>query len=144
MHLTLCLAKACAPNIIVNSIAPGLLETDWATVAFSAERLEELKSMAALKRHPTLEDCAELACTLLTTRSITVGCMTCCRQHSCAEVAVRRARLSRSLQDSGDLWLTKRWRKCLRHRHCLAMEGRRTQGHTVCLVSAINVLYSAL
>lgn len=56
IHLTKCLAKAMAPKVRVNSVAPGFLDT-----RFSADQ-KELKRLAVelspLKKNPSLQECA--------------------------------------------------------------------------------------
>jgi 3-oxoacyl-[acyl-carrier protein] reductase len=55
--LSRCLAQALAPDITVNTIAPGLMETRW-SAGWGAEALERMANEAPLKRHPTLKDIA--------------------------------------------------------------------------------------
>lgn len=70
IHLTQCLAVALAPDIRVNTVAPGLLETRW-VAGFSPERLERMSQAALLKRHPGVQDTAEAFVLLAKNRSIT-------------------------------------------------------------------------
>jgi len=51
------MAKACAPHIRVNAIAPGLILTEWAE-RFSQEQITGWTNGTALKRVPTPEDIA--------------------------------------------------------------------------------------
>jgi len=57
IHLTKCLAIALAPDIRVNSVAPGLLMTRW-VAGFPEERLEAMSAKALLKKPTDLEDVA--------------------------------------------------------------------------------------
>ncbi|CAD6583791.1 MAG: hypothetical protein CYPHOPRED_002494 [Cyphobasidiales sp. Tagirdzhanova-0007] len=70
IHLAKSMAKACAPNITVNSVSPGVLATDWSK-GFTEEQLSRNISANALGRLAELEDCAETVLTLLKGRSIT-------------------------------------------------------------------------
>jgi ketoreductase RED2 len=55
-HMTLLLAKACAP-VRVNAVAPGLVTTPW-TASWEA-RHAEVKATAPLHRVASPDDCAE-------------------------------------------------------------------------------------
>jgi 3-oxoacyl-[acyl-carrier protein] reductase len=57
IHLTKCLAVALAPEVRVNTVAPGLLMTRW-VAGFSAERLETISARALLKKPTDLDDVA--------------------------------------------------------------------------------------
>jgi 3-oxoacyl-[acyl-carrier protein] reductase len=57
IHLTKCLAVALAPEIRVNSVAPGLLITRW-VAGFSEEQLEGMNERALLKKPTDLTDVA--------------------------------------------------------------------------------------
>lgn len=57
IHLTKCLAVALAPDIRVNSVAPGLLITRW-VAGFSEERLEAMSQSALLKKPTGIPDTA--------------------------------------------------------------------------------------
>jgi len=57
IHLTKCLAVALAPDIRVNTVAPGLLLTRWAA-GFGEERLSAISEKALLKKATDLEDVA--------------------------------------------------------------------------------------
>lgn len=57
IHLTKCLAVALAPDVRVNSVAPGLLMTRWAA-GFSDERLDSMSEKALLKKHTDVPDVA--------------------------------------------------------------------------------------
>lgn len=70
IHLTKCLAVALAPDIQVNTVAPGLLETRWVE-GFATERLELMRQSALLKRHTGVQDTAEVFVMLAKNASIT-------------------------------------------------------------------------
>jgi 3-oxoacyl-[acyl-carrier protein] reductase len=55
--LSRCLAIALAPDITVNTVAPGLMETRW-SAGWGPEALERMANEAPLKHHPTLRDIA--------------------------------------------------------------------------------------
>ena len=55
--LSRCLAIALAPEITVNTVAPGLMETRW-SAGWGPEALERMATEAPLKHHPTLKDIA--------------------------------------------------------------------------------------
>jgi 3-oxoacyl-[acyl-carrier protein] reductase len=57
IHLTKCLAVALAPDIRVNTVAPGLLMTRW-VAGFSEERLEAMSQRALLKKAADIPDVA--------------------------------------------------------------------------------------
>ena len=57
IHLTKCLAVALAPDIRVNSVAPGLLITRW-VAGFSEERLKAMSEAALLKKPTDVADTA--------------------------------------------------------------------------------------
>lgn len=67
-HMTLLLAKACAP-VRVNAVAPGLVATPW-TEDWQAQH-EAVRATAPLKRSATPDDCAEATLGLLRTRYAT-------------------------------------------------------------------------
>jgi 3-oxoacyl-[acyl-carrier protein] reductase len=68
--LSRCLAIALAPDITVNTIAPGLMETRW-SAGWGPEALERMANEAPLKRHPTLKDIAAGAVFLCENDSMT-------------------------------------------------------------------------
>jgi NAD(P)-dependent dehydrogenase (short-subunit alcohol dehydrogenase family) len=57
LHLTRCLAETQGPNIRVNAVCPGLVDTERMAV-FSEERRQGFKDMAKLKRITTPEEIA--------------------------------------------------------------------------------------
>lgn len=67
-HMTLLLAKSCAP-VRVNAVAPGLVETPW--TAEWQDQHAGVKALAPLQRSATPDDCVEATLGLLRTRYIT-------------------------------------------------------------------------
>jgi 3-oxoacyl-[acyl-carrier protein] reductase len=70
IHLTKCLAKALAPDIRVNTVAPGLLMTRW-VAGFSEERLEAMSKVALLQKPTDIPDVAAAFVMLAKNTSIT-------------------------------------------------------------------------
>ncbi|KAH8682852.1 hypothetical protein BGZ60DRAFT_524200 [Tricladium varicosporioides] len=70
IHLTRSLAMIAAPKIRVNSIAPGVLLTDWGR-QFSEEKLKAVQEKNALKIFATTEDVAEQVKLLALSKSVT-------------------------------------------------------------------------
>jgi 3-oxoacyl-[acyl-carrier protein] reductase len=70
IHLTKCLAVALAPDIRVNTVAPGLLMTRW-VAGFSGERLEAMSQAALLKKPTDVPDVADAFVMLAKNESIT-------------------------------------------------------------------------
>jgi len=64
------LAMALAPEITVNAIAPGLIDTRWGR-AWGDKAFEDAIKAAPLKRLPTLEDCAAAVAMLVKNDSMT-------------------------------------------------------------------------
>ena len=67
-HMTLLLAKSCAP-VRVNAVAPGLVETPW--TANWQDQHAGVKALAPLQRSATPDDCVEATLGLLRTRYVT-------------------------------------------------------------------------
>lgn len=67
--MTKSLARALAPEIRVNCIAPGAVETGW--WSGNETKMRQLSGNLPLQRISTPEDIAESICLLLTARSIT-------------------------------------------------------------------------
>ena len=59
IHLNRCLAVALAPEITVNSVAPGLMEGTELFERIPSEATEAARERAALKRHTKLQDVAD-------------------------------------------------------------------------------------
>jgi 3-oxoacyl-[acyl-carrier protein] reductase len=74
LSLTRSLARVLGPEITVNAVAPGLIDTRWVA---GLERLEELKAsyikQTALGKVLTPEDVAEVATSLITSMSLVTG-----------------------------------------------------------------------
>lgn len=71
LHLTRMLAVALAPDdILVNAVAPGLLDTRWIAGFSDADR-EGMRLRSPLKRIPTVADTAAMVVLLCRTDSIT-------------------------------------------------------------------------
>lgn len=70
-HLTRCLAVALAPDVLVNCVAPGLMEGTRMTDALDPGYVERAKSGAALKRATSKDDVAAQVVALCQTDSIT-------------------------------------------------------------------------
>ncbi|KAM3521054.1 hypothetical protein NHJ13051_006475 [Beauveria bassiana] len=58
------------PRIRVNTISPGMLETDWSK-RFTDQEKQQHKNQTRLKRFVRLEDVAEQVLSLTKNRSIT-------------------------------------------------------------------------
>jgi len=67
--LTRSLAKALAPTIRVNAVAPGIVRTRW--VAGKEEHVDRLSKAALLQRTASPEDVAQMVCHLLGQEAIT-------------------------------------------------------------------------
>jgi len=70
IHLSKCLAVALAPDIRVNTVAPGLLITRWVQ-GFAPESLEVMSQRALLKKPTDLADVADAFVMLAKNSSIT-------------------------------------------------------------------------
>ena len=71
IHLTKCMAVALAPAVLVNCVAPGLLEGTRATANLRPEQVERSASGALLKRAADKEDCAEMVVAMCRTETMT-------------------------------------------------------------------------
>jgi 3-oxoacyl-[acyl-carrier protein] reductase len=58
IHLTRCLAVALAPHVLVNAVAPGLMEGTGMTANLSQEFIDATKQLSVLGRSAKLEDVA--------------------------------------------------------------------------------------
>jgi 3-oxoacyl-[acyl-carrier protein] reductase len=71
IHLTRCMALALAPEILVNAVAPGLLEDTGMTDGLPPNRVQEYRQSAWLRRTPNKDDVGDAVLMLLRTGSIT-------------------------------------------------------------------------
>ncbi|CDM29002.1 hypothetical protein DTO013E5_1209 [Penicillium roqueforti] len=70
LHMVRGLATMVAPKIRVNSVSPGLLQTEWAE-RFSEEQKEAHREKTKLKRFVAVEDVAAQVLSLATSKSMT-------------------------------------------------------------------------
>jgi len=70
-HLSRCLAVAQAPDILVNDVAPGLMEGTRMTSKLSEEHFNRSKNPSALQRPATKEDVAAAVVMFAKTDGIT-------------------------------------------------------------------------
>jgi 3-oxoacyl-[acyl-carrier protein] reductase len=70
-HLTRCMAVALAPSVLVNCVAPGLLEGTRATANLRAEQIQNSANTALLKKPADKDDCADMVLTLCRTDTMT-------------------------------------------------------------------------
>jgi 3-oxoacyl-[acyl-carrier protein] reductase len=71
IHLTRCMAVALAPEVLVNCVAPGLLEGTRATANLRPEQVERSAASSLLKQPADKEDCAEMVVTMCRTGTMT-------------------------------------------------------------------------
>ena len=71
IHLTRCMAVALAPDVLVNCVAPGLLDGTRATANLRPEQIERAASGALLKRPAEKDDCAEQVVLMCRTETMT-------------------------------------------------------------------------
>ena len=71
IHLTRCMAVALAPDVLVNCVAPGLLEGTRATANLSKTQIENSANGALLKRAADKDDCADQVVTMCRTNTMT-------------------------------------------------------------------------
>ncbi|KAJ2907050.1 NAD(P)-binding protein [Zalerion maritima] len=70
IHLMKGLAMITSPKVRVNSVAPGLMLTDWG-LQFPAEKQEVMRNMTQLKRLATPDDVAEQVLCFVKSKSVT-------------------------------------------------------------------------
>ncbi len=70
-HLTKCMAVALAPEVLVNCVAPGLLEGTRATSNLRSEQIEKASSTSLLKKAADKDDCADMTVTMCRTETMT-------------------------------------------------------------------------
>ncbi len=73
IHMTTLLAKALGPDVLVNAIAPGLIDTPW-TADWEQVR-EVVRQQAPLRRSGQPEDVAQVCDWLLNARYVTGECV---------------------------------------------------------------------
>lgn len=71
IHLTRCMAVALAPEVLVNCVAPGLLEGTRATANLRPEQIARSAATAVLGKAADKEDCAEMVVTMCRTETMT-------------------------------------------------------------------------
>jgi len=71
IHLTRCMAVALAPQVLVNCVAPGLLEGTRATSNLRAEQIANSAAPSLLKKPADKEDCADMVVTMCRTDTMT-------------------------------------------------------------------------
>ena len=71
IHLTRCMAVALAPEILVNCVAPGLLEGTRATANLRHEFIERSAAESLLKKPADKDDCADMVVTMSRTDTMT-------------------------------------------------------------------------
>ncbi len=71
IHLTRCMSVALAPEVLVNCVAPGLLEGTRATANLSNAQIERSASGALLKRAADKDDVADMVVTMCRTETMT-------------------------------------------------------------------------
>lgn len=71
IHLTRCMAVALAPEILVNCVAPGLLEGTRATANLLPEVVTRNAASSLLRKPADKDDCAEMVVTMCRTETMT-------------------------------------------------------------------------
>ena len=71
IHLTKCMAVGLAPEVLVNCVAPGLLEGTRATSNLRAEQIERASSSSLLKKAADKDDCADMTVAMCRTETMT-------------------------------------------------------------------------
>jgi 3-oxoacyl-[acyl-carrier protein] reductase len=71
IHLTRCMAVALAPEILVNCVAPGLLEGTRATANLRPEQIENSAATSLLKKPADKDDCADMVVAMCRTETMT-------------------------------------------------------------------------
>jgi 3-oxoacyl-[acyl-carrier protein] reductase len=71
IHLTRCMAVALAPEVLVNCVAPGLLEGTRATANLRAEQIQNSAATSLLKKPADKDDCAQMVVTMCRTETMT-------------------------------------------------------------------------
>jgi 3-oxoacyl-[acyl-carrier protein] reductase len=71
IHLTRCMAVALAPEVLVNCVAPGLLEGTRATANLMKSQIETSANASLLKRAADKDDVADQVVTMCRTETMT-------------------------------------------------------------------------
>ena len=71
IHLTKCMAVALAPHILVNCVAPGLLEGTRATANLNPKQVERNAAASLLRKPADKDDCAEMVVAMCRTETMT-------------------------------------------------------------------------
>ena len=71
IHLTKCMAVALAPEVLVNCVAPGLLEGTRATANLRPEQVQNSAASSLLKMAADKDDCADQVVTMCRTNTMT-------------------------------------------------------------------------
>jgi 3-oxoacyl-[acyl-carrier protein] reductase len=71
IHLTKCMAVALAPDMLVNCVAPGLLQGTRATANLRPEMIERGAASSLLKKPADKDDCADMVVTMCRTDTMT-------------------------------------------------------------------------
>jgi len=71
IHLTRCMAVALAPEVLVNCVAPGLLEGTRATANLRPEQIQNSAATSLLQRPADKEDCADMVVAMCRTETMT-------------------------------------------------------------------------
>ncbi len=71
IHLTKCMAVALAPDVLVNCVAPGLLEGTRATANLRPEFIAQGAATSLLKKPADKDDCADMVVTMCRSETMT-------------------------------------------------------------------------
>jgi 3-oxoacyl-[acyl-carrier protein] reductase len=71
IHLTKCMAVSLAPAVLVNCVAPGLLEGTRATANLRPEFIAQGAATSLLKKPADKDDCADMVVTMCRTETMT-------------------------------------------------------------------------
>jgi 3-oxoacyl-[acyl-carrier protein] reductase len=71
IHLTRCMAVALAPDVLVNCVAPGLLEGTRATANLATTQIEHAAAASLLKKAADKDDVADQVVTMCRTETMT-------------------------------------------------------------------------
>src|SRR5439155_15826169 len=70
-RLARCMAVALAPEVLVNCVAPGLLEGTRATANLRPEQIQNSAATSLLKKPADKDDCADMVVTMCRTETMT-------------------------------------------------------------------------